>query len=106
MTPEPGPTTGRTTGPTSGTVDRPTRREAAIALAGALAELGIHELELDGRALESRATDLPGAVAAAPSGALLRIASVGEAEIVDEAIVWRTSNRHLAEALVAISSVR
>ncbi|MEO0716721.1 MAG: hypothetical protein AAFY58_07010 [Planctomycetota bacterium] len=103
-----------TPGSRTGTIVGDTRRDAAIALAGALAERGIQSLELDGQPLATRVTDLPGLLAAAADGSVLKITERAQATIAGDTIVWHATdtnhdNDHdndLAEALAAISSAR
>ncbi len=90
----------------AGTIAGASRREAAVALAGALAELGIQTLTLDAQRLESRTTDLPGLLADARHGAVLRILDMGDATIAGGTIEWRAHDAGLAEALSAISRGR
>ena len=97
-------------GTRTGTIVAASRREAAIARAGALAGLGIQSLGLDGQPLATRVTDLPGLLAGAADGSVLKITERAQATIAGDTIAWHvTATDHdndLVEALGAISSAR
>ena len=99
-----------TPGTRTGTIGAASRREAAVALAGALAELGILSLELDGQPLATRATDLPGLLAGAAVGSVLKITERAQATITGDTIAWNVTDtdhdNDLADTLAAISSAR
>lgn len=93
---------GNTDAAGRGTIDGATLHEAAVALAGALAEAGVVELALDGEQLAARQTDLPGRLAASPEATLV----IGDATVVrleEGRLVWTAGDSAIAAALRAIS---
>ena len=87
----------------TGVVDAPDRHSAGVRLAGVLAELGISTLTLNGQALATRTTDLPGVLEASADGSEVLVGDRLRTHITGASLEWASDDDAFAAALGAIS---
>ena len=91
--------------PHLGTLEGGTHARRVVALAGALAEAGVAQIDLSipgrpPRVLRARESDLPGVLQEPRHGVVLLTARGGtRIEVTRDAIRWRTADRLIAERL-------
>lgn len=87
--------------PESGVISGESEHARAVAVSGLLAELGVESLELDGRTLGARVTDLPALLCAPSAGEKTVVAGSVDLFIVvtSSAARWRTSRPDTARAI-------